>query len=105
MKTTNNHTAAHLMHEALKQVLGEHVNQAGSLVNSEMLRFDFTHFEKVKNPQLEEIENIVNAVIRENISTFIYETPYKNAIDSGITALFGEKYGDCLLYTSPSPRD
>ena len=96
MKTTNNHTAAHLMHEALKQVLGEHVNQAGSLVNSEMLRFDFTHFEKVKNPQLEEIENIVNAVIRENISTFIYETPFKNAIDSGITALFGEKYGDVV---------
>ncbi len=94
LKTTNNHTAAHLMHEALKQVLGEHVNQAGSLVNSEMLRFDFTHFEKVKNTQLDEIENIVNAVIRENISTYIYETPFKNAIDSGITALFGEKYGD-----------
>ena len=96
LKTTNNHTAAHLMHEALKQVLGEHVNQAGSLVNSEMLRFDFTHFEKVKNTQLDEIENIVNAVIRENISTYIYETPFKNAIDSGITALFGEKYGDVV---------
>ncbi len=96
LSTTNNHTSAHLMHEALKQVLGEHVNQAGSLVNSEMLRFDFTHFEKVSDLQLEEIENIVNSVIRQNISTHIYETPFQKAIDSGITALFGEKYGDVV---------
>ncbi len=94
LPTTNNHTAAHLMHEALRQVLGEHVNQAGSLVTSEILRFDFTHFEKVTEQQLEKIEDIVNKVIRQNIPTNIYETPYQEAIDSGITALFGEKYGD-----------
>ena len=96
LSTTNNHTAAHLMHEALKQVLGNHVNQAGSLVNSEMLRFDFTHFEKVNDLQLEEIENIVNDVIRQNINTEIYNIPFQKALDSGITALFGEKYGDVV---------
>ena len=96
LSTTNNHTAAHLMHEALRQVLGEHVNQAGSMVNAEILRFDFTHFEKVSEAQLEKIENIVNAVIRKNIPTDIYETPFQEAIDSGITALFGEKYGDVV---------
>jgi alanyl-tRNA synthetase len=96
LSTTNNHTAAHLMHEGLKQVLGEHVNQAGSLVNPEILRFDFTHFEKVTERQLEEIENIVNSVIRDNIPTDIYKTPFQEALDSGITALFGEKYGDVV---------
>ncbi len=94
--TTNNHTAAHLMHEALRQVLGEHVSQAGSLVNQKMLRFDFTHVEKVSDTQLEEIENIVNFVIRQNIKTKIYETPFDEAISSGIIALFGEKYGDIV---------
>mgnify|MGYP001335569208 FL=1 len=96
LSTTNNHTTAHLMHEALRQVLGEHVTQAGSLVNPQMLRFDFTHFEKVSDTQLEEIENIVNLVIRQNINTDIYETPYDEAISSGIIALFGEKYGDVV---------
>ena len=96
LSTTNNHTTAHLMHEALRQVLGEHVTQAGSLVNREMLRFDFTHFEKVSDTQLEEIENIVNLVIRQNINADIYETPFDDAINSGIIALFGEKYGDVV---------
>ena len=96
LSTTNNHTTAHLMHEALRQVLGEHVTQAGSLVNPQMLRFDFTHFEKVSDTQLEEIENIVNLVIRQNINTDIYETPYDEAISSGIIAQFGEKYGDVV---------
>ena len=84
------------MHEALRQVLGEHVTQAGSLVNPEILRFDFTHFEKVSDTKLEEIENIVNFVIRQNITTDIYETPFDKAISSGIIALFGEKYGDVV---------
>ena len=65
------------MHEALRQVLGEHVTQAGSLVNEEMLRFDFTHFEKISDTQIEEIENMVNLVIRQNITTNIYETYWK----------------------------
>ena len=96
LSTSNNHTAAHQMHAALRQVLGEHVTQAGSLVNPEILRFDFTHFEKVSDTQLEEIENIVNLVLRQNINTDIYETPYDEAISSGIIALFGEKYGDVV---------
>ena len=96
LSTTNNHTAAHLMHEGLRQVLGEHVTQAGSLVNPEMLRFDFTHSEKVSDAQIEEIEDMVNLIIRRNINTDIYETPFDEAISSGIIALFGEKYGDVV---------
>ncbi len=96
LSTTNNHTAAHLMHEGLRKVLGNHVTQAGSLVNREMLRFDFTHFEKVSDTQIEEIENMVNLVIRQNVTTNIYETPFDEAISSGIIALFGEKYGEVV---------
>ena len=93
--TENNHSVTHLLHAALKQVLGDHVNQKGSLVNSEYLRFDFAHFSKLTDPELSEVEAIVNRKIRENIPLKEERNvPYQKAIDSGVTALFGEKYGD-----------
>ena len=91
----NNHSATHLMHAALKRILGSHVNQKGSLVNDEYLRFDFSHFAKVTDAELAEVEIIVNKKIRENISLKEQRhIAYQKAIDSGVTALFGEKYGD-----------
>ncbi len=91
----NNHSATHLMHAALKQVLGSHVNQKGSLVNDAYLRFDFSHFSKVTDKELAEVEAIVNQKIRKNISLKEQRhVAYQTAIDSGVTALFGEKYGD-----------
>ncbi len=94
-ETENNHSATHLMHAALKEVLGTHVNQKGSLVNDEYLRFDFSHFSKVTDEEINQIEDIVNAKIRENIPLKEERNvPYQQALDSGVTALFGEKYGD-----------
>ena len=95
VSTERNHSATHLLHAALKQVLGNHVNQKGSLVNADNLRFDFSHFAKVTEEELDQIEQIINEKIRENI--FLKEernVPYQQAITSGVTALFGEKYGD-----------
>ncbi|RZK41973.1 MAG: alanine--tRNA ligase [Pedobacter sp.] len=93
--TEDNHSATHLLHAALKTVLGNHVNQKGSLVNAESLRFDFSHFAKVEDKDLAEIEHIVNQKIRANISLKEERNvPYDDAITSGVTALFGEKYGD-----------
>ncbi len=91
----DNHSATHLMHAALKQVLGNHVNQKGSLVSPTQLRFDFSHFSKVTDEQLAEIEKIVNDKIRLNIPLKEErEVPYQQALNMGVTALFGEKYGD-----------
>jgi len=93
--TTKNHSATHLLHAALKEVLGQHVNQKGSLVNDEYLRFDFSHFSKMTDEEIERVEKIVNEKITAQIALKEQRNiPYQEAIDSGVTALFGEKYGD-----------
>ncbi|MCP5090322.1 MAG: alanine--tRNA ligase, partial [Gammaproteobacteria bacterium] len=89
-----NHSATHLMHAALRQVLGDHVTQKGSLVAPDKLRFDFSHYEGVTTEQLQEIEDLVNDEIRRNIAADTDLMSYDDAIESGAMALFGEKYGD-----------
>lgn len=91
-----NHTATHLLHAALKQVLGTHVNQSGSFVSPERLRFDFSHFSQVTPEQLVEIEQFVHQAILENISVSIVETNQSAAKEMGAVALFGEKYGESV---------
>ncbi len=89
-----NHTATHLLHSALRAVLGEHVKQAGSLVTPERLRFDFTHFEALKEEEIKQIEEIVNAKILNNLPVKVEIKPLEEALKEGVLALFEDKYED-----------
>ena len=92
-----NHTATHLLHQALRSVLGDHVSQKGSMVHGKGLRFDFSHYSKVTSEELKQVEEFVNARIREGIELEEKRNiPYQKAIDEGALALFGEKYGDAV---------
>jgi alanyl-tRNA synthetase len=96
-RTACNHTATHLLHQGLRAVLGTHVEQRGSMVHSGVFRFDFSHFSKLSNEELQEVEQFVNARIQEQLPLEENRNiPYDQAIESGAMALFGEKYGDTV---------